>query len=117
LPVIFHVGCTESIYGTYVLSSSENSMDTLILRDNNTYEHIVYALTDTIHEYYRQINLYDYQNSRLFLHGFYLNEDEKVFTEFKCFEDILMDCSFPVSRRNGKIRIGVRENLVYHKIN
>ncbi len=120
LIVLFVVSCaplTESdIYGTYVSNIHKNSIDTLHVYRDGTYEHLIYRSKDNSFVY-KNTGLWQYKGGRIELINFIANEDREYKEDLRYFwEEYESNSSSPIRNYLGEMRIDINADLGHYYI-
>lgn len=102
----------ENLTGVYVAQKLNNNLDTLRLLDNGTYIKDLYRKNDNSLVYHNT-GKWDYNDGRITLHDFFLDEDQIYSKEAGAFENVLLTSSLIVKRRLGRVVIYYRQSTDY----
>jgi hypothetical protein len=114
------IGCvplTESnIYGTYVSNIHKNSIDTLHIFKDGTYEHLIYRSKDNSFVY-KNVGNWQYKSARIKLINFIANEDlEYKKDQSYYWKEYESNSSSPVRNYLGEIKIDINADLGHYYV-
>lgn len=98
----------NQIEGVYVAKNLVNNVDTLKILSDGTYIKDLYRKDDNS-LIYHNTGKWKYEEGRITLYDFLLDEDKPYNKEFNRFEDVLITSSLVVKRRFGTIVIYYRQ--------
>lgn len=99
---------SNQMEGVYVAKNLVNHADTLKILGDGTYIKDLYRKDDNS-LIYHNTGKWKYNEGRITLYNFLLDEDEVYGKEFKRFEDVLITSSLVVKRKLGRIVIYYRQ--------
>lgn len=106
----------RSVPGTYVSNNSINSIDTLRIDKDGSYEHVIYRTNDSSLVFVNT-GSWKYQSGNLDLHDFFDNQDRLYKKDIDYnFEENLMLVSTPVTIYPSETRIDIYSDLGYYYI-
>lgn len=112
LALLASSGCgvhREEVPGTYVVRHLHNTLDTLRLLPQGTYERTLRA-TGTGHVLFQNRSAWTYADGRLILFGYLLDEDEEVSPERVYGLGTTMTCDLPIETRLNNLVIYYRQD-------
>lgn len=107
----------KELYGTYETINFKNTIDTLVLREGNTYYHSIHNVKEKRLIFYNN-GRWALKNNRLYLYKTFFTEDNRYEIPIVKFDDVLGTQIFNLKRSKGKIILEMDYDLdqYYKKI-
>lgn len=107
----------EELTGVYDIKGYNNTIDTLKIFDDGTYDRSLYAKGDKS-LIYKHKGVWYRDEDRIVLKNYIENYDQKSLINKKQFDHLLISCSFPIRKWFGKVYLGnnLEGSILYEKL-